>query len=67
MEKTRLTLDAPEVFRLLGISRNTGYSLIKAGTFPLPIIKAGRRILIPKIAVQNLLETTTVPDFTEKR
>ena len=51
----QLTLDAPAVFRMLGISKNTGYSLIQRNEFPLPIIRAGRRILVPKAAIQRLL------------
>jgi len=51
----RLTIDASNAFKILGISRNTGYSLIQRGEFPLPVIKAGKRLLIPKIAVERLL------------
>ena len=67
MTSQRMTVNAAEAFKMLGISRNSGYSLIKSGSFPLPVIRAGRRILIPKIAVQNLLETATSSDLTEKR
>lgn len=51
----RLTVDAPVAFKILGISKNTGYSLIQRGEFPLPVIKAGRRVLIPKKAIEQLL------------
>jgi predicted DNA-binding transcriptional regulator AlpA len=51
----RLTVDAPAAFRALGVSRNSGYAAIKAGTFPLPVIKVGKRLLIPKIAIERLL------------
>jgi excisionase family DNA binding protein len=54
-ETERLTVDAPDAFKALGVSRNTGYSLIKRGEFPLPVIKAGRRLLIPKAALECLL------------
>ena len=56
MTNERLTFDAPEVFKLLGLSRNTGYSLIKRGEFPLPVIRAGKRLLISKKALTELLE-----------
>jgi predicted DNA-binding transcriptional regulator AlpA len=52
----RLTVDAPVAFRILGISKNTGYSLIQRGEFPCQVIKAGRRLLIPKIALERLLK-----------
>lgn len=51
----RLTVDAPVAFKCLGISRNTGYSLIQRGEFPLPVIKAGKRLLIPRVAIEKLL------------
>lgn len=52
----RLTVDASSAFKILGISRNTGYSLIARNEFPLPVIKAGRRLLVPKIAIERLLQ-----------
>jgi predicted DNA-binding transcriptional regulator AlpA len=55
-DNERLTVDAPVAFRILGISRNTGYSLIQRGQFPLPVVKAGRRLLIPKVAIERLLQ-----------
>lgn len=54
-EVERATVDAPVAFRMLGISRNTGYSLIQRGEFPCQVIKAGKRLLIPKIALSRLL------------
>jgi hypothetical protein len=51
----RLTFDAPDAFRLLGVSKNHGYSLIARGEFPLPVIRAGCRLLIPKVALERLL------------
>ena len=51
----RLTVDAPVAFKTLGISKNTGYSLIQRGQFPCQVIRAGRRVLIPKIALERLL------------
>ena len=52
----RLTVDAPVAFKLLGISKNTGYALIQRGEFPLKVIRAGRRVLIPKFEIQRLLQ-----------
>jgi predicted DNA-binding transcriptional regulator AlpA len=47
------------VFGLLGIDRSTGYRAIREGTFPLPIIRIGRIIRIPTVAVQRLLTLGT--------
>jgi len=52
----RATIDAPDAFKVLGLSRNTGYSLIARGEFPCQVIKAGKRLLIPKIALERLLQ-----------
>lgn len=52
----RLTVDAPVAFRLLGISKNAGYALIQRGEFPLRVIRAGRRVLIPKVEIERLLQ-----------
>jgi hypothetical protein len=54
-ETERLTVDAPDAFRALGISKNAGYSLIQRGQFPCKVIKAGKRLLIPKAALTALL------------
>ena len=51
----RLTVDAGVAFRLMGMSKNTGYSLIQRGEFPCAVIRAGRRILISKVSLARLL------------
>jgi len=55
-QSERLTIDAPGAFKILGISKNTGYSLIQRGQFPCQVIRAGRRVLIPKLALERLLK-----------
>lgn len=55
MNSERLTIDAPEAFKLLGISKNHGYALIHRNEFCLPVIRAGQRYLIPKASVEKLL------------
>ena len=52
----RETVDCPVVFKRIGISKNHGYSLIARGEFPCPVIRAGKRILISKVALTRLLE-----------
>jgi excisionase family DNA binding protein len=51
----RLTLDIDEVAPLLGINRSTAFELIRRGTFPLPVIRLGRRIVVSRKAVEALL------------
>jgi len=58
MPNERLTTNATVAFRLLGISRNTGYALIRRGEFPLPVIKAGKKLIVPTIAIRKLLGDT---------
>ena len=49
----RLTLTVEECADLLGISRAFAYEQVNAGT--IPSIRIGRRILIPKVALERLL------------
>lgn len=51
---TRLCLSVPETAELLGISRNNAYELVKRGE--LPVIRLGKRLLIPKVALDKMLE-----------
>jgi len=54
MGDERLTLSVPEAAKLLGIGRNLCYDRVKTGE--IPVIKIGRRLLIPKKALERLLE-----------
>src|ERR1700730_591561 len=49
-----LTYSIPEAGKLLGYSRNTAYEAASRGQ--LPTIRLGRKIRIPKVALQRLLE-----------
>ncbi len=40
----------------LGVDRLTAYKSIREGTFPVPVIRVGRRILVPTAALDRLLE-----------
>ena len=53
MEK-RLCITVPEAAEMLGISRNFAYELVKQGQ--LPVIRFGKRLLIPKVALERMLE-----------
>lgn len=48
-------LSVEEAALLLGETRSTLYRSIKAGDFPLPIFRLGRRIRIPRRSVERLL------------
>ena len=44
-----------EACERLGIGKTLGYELARAGTFPVPVIRAGRRLLVSRAAVDRLL------------
>ena len=51
----RLTMTVEEAAEVLGISRATAYDAVSRGE--IPCIRIGRRILIPKVALERLLES----------
>ncbi len=51
----RETHTLQEACKRLGIGKTLGYELARAGTFPVPVIKAGRRLLVSRTAVDRLL------------
>jgi excisionase family DNA binding protein len=54
MNNERLTLTVEETAKLLGIGRQLAYDRVKTGE--IPSIKIGRRILVPRRALERLLE-----------
>ena len=54
MADERLTLSIPEAAKVLGIGRNLCYARVKTGE--IPVIKVGRRLLVPRRALVKLLE-----------
>ena len=50
---TRQTYTIAETGRLLGIGRNQAYAAAKAGE--IPTIRVGKRLLVPKAALDRLL------------
>jgi len=50
----RRTFTVEEAGQILGLGRNTAYALAKSGR--LPTIRLGRRLLVPKAALDRLLE-----------
>ncbi len=51
---TRLCITVPEAAAMLGISRNFAYELAKQAQ--LPVIRFGKRLLIPRAALERMLE-----------
>jgi excisionase family DNA binding protein len=49
----RQTYDIQEVAKLLGIGRNQAYAAVDAGE--IPSIRLGRRRVVPKAAIDRLL------------
>ncbi|GAA1503562.1 hypothetical protein GCM10009827_015800 [Dactylosporangium maewongense] len=52
----------PTAAAIFGLSRSVAYDLIKAGTFPLPVLRFGRRYRIPVAAILTALHMPTEPD-----
>jgi len=50
-----LVYSVPEAGRLLGLSRATSYML--ANQRVIPTIRLGRRLVVPKIAIERMLES----------
>lgn len=53
-ETERIVFSVEEVRQRLGISRNLMYEAIRTGQ--IPSIRIGRRILVPRAALQRMLE-----------
>lgn len=51
----RSTYTVKEAAELLGVSKVSAYAYIKAGTFPVPTINLGGRIVVPRKALDDLL------------
>lgn len=55
----RMTIRVEEAAAILGISRNHAYAAAKSGE--LPTIKIGKRLLVPRIALDRLLASAEQP------
>ena len=52
----RLTMDLPELAKLIGVSRGTIYSMAtRPGGLPVPLIRVGKRLLVARKDVVALL------------
>jgi excisionase family DNA binding protein len=50
----RLTLTVEQAAQLLGISRGLAYALARCGK--LPVVRLGRRLLVPRRALERMLD-----------
>lgn len=57
MDQRKLTLTVPEAARMLGIGRGLAYQMAKEGK--LPTIRFGRRLLVPRRSLEQLLAKPT--------
>jgi predicted DNA-binding transcriptional regulator AlpA len=55
---TQPTLTAEEAFRLLDCGRTSGYQQIREGTFPVPVLRLGRKIRVPTAKLLEALGLT---------
>jgi excisionase family DNA binding protein len=53
MQEERVTYSVEEAARRLGVGRNAAYEAAKRGD--IPSIKIGKRILVPKVALDRML------------
>lgn len=56
------TLDLVDAARLFGIGRTLAYEMVRDGTWPTPIIRAGRKIRVPSAPVLQTLGLRTAVD-----
>ena len=54
LAKTRKTFTVPEAGRVLGIGRSAAYEAARTGQ--IPTIRIGKRILVPRAALERLLD-----------
>jgi excisionase family DNA binding protein len=56
---TRKTLSVEEAAHVLGIGRGSAYEAVRRGE--LPAIRIGKRLVVPRAALQRLLEAGRRP------
>jgi excisionase family DNA binding protein len=59
-EFARLTITISEAAGILGISRSTAYESVRNGTFPVAVIKIGKRLVISRAAIEQVLGTPPI-------
>ena len=61
----RRTLTIPEVVAVLGLARSTAYELAATDRLPVPTIRAGRRVLVSRAALERVLDGGAAPQPTQ--
>ena len=61
----RLCMTIPEAAKVLGLSRNFGYELARRGE--IPVMRFGKRIVVPKAAFERMLGLTSERKATNER
>lgn len=54
-DTNRLTYTLQEAAQLLGVGRSAAYEAARQGQ--IPVIRVGRRLLVPKVALDRLLKS----------
>jgi excisionase family DNA binding protein len=52
-EEAKLTLSVPEAGRRLGLGKNASYEAARRGE--LPLLRFGRKLVVPRIAFERML------------
>lgn len=52
---TRATMTIEELAAVFGLARSTAYDLAKRDRLPIPVIRAGKRILVSRALVERVL------------
>ena len=60
----RQTVSIPECARALGISLGGAYSAARRDELPVPVIRIGRRYLVPRAALERVLADGTPRQMT---
>lgn len=64
VDLNRLSISLPEAGKALGIGQSSTYAAVKAGTFPVPVIKIGGRYTVPTAPLRELLGLTPLTEQT---
>ncbi len=64
MQQERLTLTVEQAGELLGISRALAYEMARTGR--LPTLRFGKRIVVPKKAIETMLESSLANSNPDK-
>jgi len=63
MHEQKQTMTVEEAAKLLGIGRALAYEMARTGK--LPTIRFGRRLVVPRRAVERLLENAGTPSASQ--